>query len=78
MESSNTALRSKNDEAAARELSELRADTIEGLKYALDTLTVKAEGVNDGRSPFVLAAIETGEKAQLRAALDIIERRWPA
>jgi hypothetical protein len=29
------ALRARNDRAAARELAELRADTVKGLKYAL-------------------------------------------
>lgn len=34
MESSNTALRAKNDAAASKELRELRADTLSGLRYA--------------------------------------------
>ena len=36
MESSNAALRRNNSEAAARELRQLRADTIKGLNFALD------------------------------------------
>ena len=35
MESNITALRARNNAAAAKELRELRADTLEGLEYAL-------------------------------------------
>lgn len=34
MESNIEALKRRNDEAAAKELAELRADTIKGLRYA--------------------------------------------
>jgi len=62
MESSNTALRAKNDAAAARELRELREDTLKGLNYTLDLIQ---DNLDDGAS--ILAA-----------AIDIIESRWPA
>lgn len=62
MESNITALRRKNDEAAARELRELRADTLEGLKYAIELVR--------GDAPPAHTTLEN--------AISIIERRWPA
>lgn len=66
MDSSNTALRRKNDEAAERELRYLRVDTIEGLRYALSLGDDEPEGVALFRA------------MTLRDAITVIEERWPA
>lgn len=44
MESSNTAIRDRNSNAAAKELRELREDTIKGLNFALDHCRDSLEG----------------------------------
>lgn len=73
METSNTALRAKNDAAAERELRELRADTIEGLKYAIDLVR--------GELPFIEGFGYTPPRSAhtaLELAIELIESRWPA
>jgi hypothetical protein len=63
MESSNAALRAKNDAAAARELRELREDTLKGLEYALVTF-----GGN----------LNEADRTILIDAKEVLQEVWPA
>ncbi len=69
MESNIAALRAKNDAEAARQLLLLRADTLEGLRYAHSEIESGEHllGHNDGR-----------DSQTLRDAIKVIEERWPA
>ena len=69
MESSNTALRGRNDEAAARELRELREDTLKGLEYALSL---------GPPAPVVALGDDDADNETLRDAIEVLEERWPA
>jgi hypothetical protein len=63
MESSNAALKAKNDAAAARELRELREDTLKGLEYALSTFR---------------GSMNEADKSILIDAHDVLRIVWPA
>ncbi len=58
METSNAALRAKNDEAAARELRELREDTLKGLRYTLELVSKRADSVRGNEESILHDAIE--------------------
>ena len=67
MESSNAALRAKNDAAADRELRELREDTLKGLRFTQELVDTSLETNTSEADSLILSHART-----------IIERRWPA
>ena len=65
MESSNIAVRQRNAEAAAKELRELREDTIKGLNFALDHCR---DSLEDGAGVLAAAIDIVGEQGTWVAA----------
>ena len=83
MESSNTALRRKNDAAAERELRELREDTLKGLDYLRALVNAQcslAHGriVNNLRPNGTHTHFDPSAQDTLDAAIVLLKGRWSA